>query len=481
MIVSDSVKKLFDSVLGEPLRANPFSLESIRESQGISDELENFGSPTNEITSDVINSIAQSNSKGFRVLDINPNLLSRADFYCVYQDTILREYVGDDNLAQFNNFFGFSAKYDNEGDFGVCSKPEFNTEISCVGAGGVWTPGPLQSIQNPYWRTVSIPIVGNFLKIEYLPVRQNVGGGYVVPPNDTSVESTVDPQNTLEFTSGVFPGSSQIAGTGLVLIDFENPSANPLIAKNGDVFKTPFTQVFITFKQLSPRIRITIGYNSEIVESKNDPQSLSIWDGKSLTRNSLQAPKQFCIDSRDNGSLPGYALQTTAAGGFFTVELVRGFLPGLSVPNGLGVLWIDDFKFMISNNGGNTYRTWDFELMIAENLGGGLWNFLERVSSGRCLIDTARIELVQPEFKEAKRIVLRETEALVLRCTAIENTVNAQVTSLRFQMSGYSHGSLIGFLDPFTGHDQVLPFRFFRPLTENPYATDLERFGVPGG
>lgn len=459
MIVSESVKKLFDSVLGEPLKANPFSLEGIRESQGRSDELESFGSPTNEITSDVINSIAQSNAKGFRVLDINPNLLSRSDFYCVYQDTVLREYVGDDNMSEFNGLFGLSAKYDNEG-----------------------TPPSFQSIQSPYWRTVSIPVVGNFLKVEYLPVRQNIGTGFATPPNDTILLSTVEPQNTLEIVSGVLPGSSQIAGTGLILLDFENPSTTPLIVKNGDVFKTPFTQVFITFKQLSPKIRITIGYNSEIVESKNDPQSLSIWDGKSLTRNSLQSPKQFCIDTKDSGSLIGFSIGAMVPGAFSDFELVLGPNASSRPTDGLGVLWIDDFKFMVAATAAITsLKGYDFELFVTENLGGGLHNVLERVTCGRCFLDSTNFKFVQPEFKEAKRIVLRQNEALIMRATCVYNVAPNVGTFLSFQVSGYSLGSLFGVINPFTGVDQVWPFRFSRPLTENPYATDLERWGVPNG
>ena len=132
-----SIKDAFDSIIGASFVTSP---EAIRAQQNLSSNLENLSEDDNKLNADKLEAIKQSNSKGFRVLDINPNLLSRADFFCKYQDDVLRQYVGNENVYETSTI-----KFDNVG-----------------------SPTNNQSIQSPYWRSIEIPIQGNYLKIELL-------------------------------------------------------------------------------------------------------------------------------------------------------------------------------------------------------------------------------------------------------------------------------------------------------------------------
>lgn len=462
MSLTDQTRTLFDAIFGPPVVGRSgYTPELIRAGSGQSLVPENLEEYDRQLDAEKLDAIKQSTSKGFRILDINPNNLPRSEFLCVYSDQILRDYIGNDNITETTTI-----KYDNEG-----------------------SPVNMQQIQSPYWRTVSFPVVGNFLKIEYLPVRQNAGSG--TSGNFTNnLPDTTAPQNTTSQINGAYINAPNIAGENMILLDFENPSNVPHVVKNGMIFRTYFNQIYVTFKQLSPLIRITIGVNSEIEESPTpNVQSLALWDGKSYTKNSLLPPKPFCITDKDMfpfSTARGVRLEVLAPGQVLPVEVISnaGPPPASGIAAGLALFWITGFSAQLNMDAGVTaggqFLTADIELMVVDVSNYPTLQLLERVACINCsiLTQTSGIDCTSTVFNVAEpiRISLKQFESLYCRFMVLSSSGSAYPVYGKVQINGYCHGGLIS---AGAGLTNPTPYYLKKTLTENPYASDLERFGEP--
>lgn len=466
--LSEEIADVFDSLIGSAVNSN-YTPQGIRTSSNQTLDLENLSGSDRSLDIEKLEAIKQSTSKGFRVIDINPNLFTRADFSCVYTDTVLRDYVGNDNVLELS-----TVKYDNEG-----------------------SPVTFQTTQAPYWRTYSIPIQGDFVKIEYLPIRQNPSFNSAFR-GDVYIQPQVEPQNcTDQDGSDGYFNSGQISSDNIILVDFENPSSSPLIAKNGQVFKTYFTTLYVTFKQLSPRIRITVGVGSTIEDNTEQINNLSIWNGKSFTRNSLQAPKPFCVNDKDityTGGFQGIPLSPIVVGTYSFSEIIRNdeyFNPfsGTLLEPGLSVFWITQFSAKINFQnyplaGSEIIADFDVDLVIMDTTTGLLTNVVERIATINCTAINSAVGTFASNTTfdpcEPIRVVMKQNQSLYLRILAISN-VGPPNRYLKFTLSGYAHGSLNSvFSSPegaFSVH--IAPYYLSKSLAENPYPADLDRKGAP--
>lgn len=456
------IKEAFDSILGES-KVISTSIESIRSQQNLKSDVVNYSEQDRQLDADRLIAIKQSTSKGFRVLDINPNIMSKADFFCKYQDDVLRQYVGNENVVETG-----TVKFDNVG-----------------------SPNNGANVQAPYWRSIEIPIQGSFLKIEFLPIRQNqsVGQSATQP---TQFSSNTDPQNTTSEVNGAYFVSPEISSTNIILLDFENITISPLIVKNGMVYKTYFNSIILTFKQLSPLIRVTIGVESEIVDESTPPQSLSLWDAKSFLDSTLQAPKPFCITDKDFSGTYGLRTDLLPVGTPVYYQVITNPKSTVSptgplVDRGMAIFWLTEFSAFMSSAifpdaVNSSVQTFDVELFIIDTSNLPTLNVLERVAAVSCsfICGTGQFgpNSSQFQFNEPIRVCLKANQALYIRMLPVTRTMTGTTQIwLKWHIAGYCYGSLNAITDG-TGIN-VGPYVPSKLLVENPYAADLVKYGVP--
>lgn len=446
-------KKEFEEFWGRLKAENPQVY-----SRAIGKVIRDNSDTSHELEAEKINAIKQKTSKGYRILDINPNLLDRSDYFCVYDDFVLRDLFGNENLNE-----SVSTKYDNEG-----------------------SPVPGQPTQVPYFRTLQVPVEGTWLKVEFLPCRKNFARN-----SDFNLETvltpTVEPQNTLE-QNNTFDDVAPLSGEDIILLEFENPQGKPHVVRNGDVFRTYFTNLILTVKQNSPRIRVTVGFNSEIESTETRPETLHIWKGHGIARESFLTPRPFLISDREanSTSTKGVAIAKTAGSqtNHVLVTNINGSFPGLggTFPLGLHIGWITGFRgiFYSESFGVGDLYGLDADLMIAKvdpNL-GTVTSVLEKVCSLPFISQwTAGDSTVKENtyVGEPIRYQLRTGEALILRTSIIYGKVGAPDLWLKFSVNGYAFGtmksaSVSGLYTPFE------PGFLF---TENAYPGDLDRYLAP--
>lgn len=238
-------------------------------------------SPHAQIAEELI-AIQQRNSKGFQVIDVNPNELSRADFYPLIQANVLFELLGQEAISPAAGLYEDTS-------------------------GGATDTGVL-----PYWRTIEIPLNGNFLKIEHLPVRTMDDYQWNITGTNPIKDNTRVTNNSDSFTDF----SPKHSSDKIFLLNFQDCKDTPLIAKHGDSFHTEFTSIFLTFKTTQARFRITLGYNSTIthVDDRLVNQDVAYSPGHGLFNNSVNHAVPFNFTQRDlNTSFGGYS------GGYATI------------------------------------------------------------------------------------------------------------------------------------------------------------------
>lgn len=428
---------------------NVFSSEGIR--RGL--QMEKDIPKMHQIAAEQIDAIKQTNSKGFRIIDIDPNQLTRSEYSCIYTQDILTNIIGQE-IAFENGVYRFD-----------------NT--------GAATSG---STVNPYWRTVNIGIPGNFLKIEILPVRPHdaaLVGSLVGGFNPDYVKTNTEPQNTNQENF-----ATQIASKRDILLDFETPTANPVIVRDGDCFESTFTQIFLTFKQFMPRIRITIGYNSKVISNNDQPQSLAMWDGYGLSKEKHYHPSPFCQTEADvigsySGIACGAATVTSLLMGNWLAADVSN--PTRNINLGVGVLYITGFSGLgYLQAGGDFINNTSFELFIADfdQSTLAITSLKKRIASFSVSMYSVGVangvgmttQSQGANIVEPIRVTLNGGECIALRLIPCFRNV-AHNVFCKFEMTGYVMGgfSIMGAGRPsvnvrFKEH----PFPFDNNFTEYP-------------
>lgn len=225
---SDRPSTLWDTLAGETNTLNLNGVSNLDQSPPT-----NYGSAGRNLPSEQLAAIIQNRYRAFSRFDINPMLLTTG-----YRAQVAAQRLYDLVGYESDNYNG------NQGKVYTGSDP-------IVG-----------------WRTVEIAFSGDFIKFEFMPgqVNSNVSASY---------DGTVPDNFTKPAYSQLANVGSDLAGAASsrqVLIQFDDTASPLLIMKDGDVIKTPFERVFVTFKYYVPRFSLIVGYNAEIISSDEHKQ-----------------------------------------------------------------------------------------------------------------------------------------------------------------------------------------------------------------
>lgn len=445
------------------------------ESRNVGNKIENFGDTDHALDANKLDAIKQKNSKGFTVFDINPNNLSRDNYPCVYSGDTIGRILGYDYTMLFNA----------------------DTLDSVTNQDGIFGYAPF-----PYWRSVEINKPGNWIKIEYLDARFNNQGFVNSPQPQNNISDT--PQNTnIDYSSWEYEGNIiQTSAQQKILLDFENASPSPFVVKSGDTFETYFSSVVITFKQLSPLIRITIGYNSKVVERSNTTNSLHLGNGHGYA-DQMHNLTPFCFSDRDFTQTPYYS---NSYAGIYCNGTTTMYYPlvinpllarsGRTYSHGLSMFYITDFKGFVYNTASTATAEdlWDCELVIGkyDNSSTSMQPTLPLTK--RIIGETYynRFASSEPVFSsqgvtnlaEPIRVMLRPGEAIYLRITP--SSVTNTSSLFKFFINGY--GAPMILQTTFFGQTisssglSVGRCAFFLPtnfFTENPFPVDTGSYDMP--
>lgn len=401
-------------------------------------------------------SIQQKGSKGFRTFDIDPFLITQDDYPCTIPNAVLGNLFGfQDGMRQFGR--------------GV------DTDVA------------------PFWRTVELTANATWIRFEILPPRVNDKyRGYVgATPTGPVIEG--------ESWGPTFPDS----GTGRTSIDkdetgsysinqnliiqFDSTDASPLIVKHGDVFKIPFNTLFVSFKQWSPRFRITVGYNTEA--EKSDGRLLAtrpaFFGGDGLLSGSEYHYTPFSITSGDlNGSfvnvLPIVGGQTRSD------ILIRNPViagNGGLYDHGSSYVWIRRFKVSgyIVDSGSGIFSNFQFGLFVYGRLNpaGPVVRKRRIMSIGGSVIDEISERLFNFSNVTDELVRVRLGYGDELRLVSENSAPNTGSVVFQFELEGYSLGGLEGqpLAVVFT---PITPFDCTVQLREEQFPMDLLSDNSPG-
>lgn len=399
-----------------------------------------------DLSSDEIQAIVQRSQKGFQIIDIQPNALTRDQNFCVLPDERIIEIIGAQNEGN-----GAGATVDGQA-----------STYSMV----------------PYWRTVQLPITGNFLKIEFLPTIIQGTDTYYAPANNVQ-NAYYDAQNA-DATAQV-DIAHRYAGSRVILLNFEDTTQKPILVDDGQIFKGYFTNVILTFKQLSPRIRVTVGFNTEIVTSRNNaPRNLHMWGTSGILDKNVFNPISFCITDRDvSGASSGLGI-AISYGQTITKPLLQAYNNTYSGTNkyadGVSIVWISKWAFacfsQISPGSITGSASLEGELFIYDNntstyikrLGTKIFEFGSDLNAGN---NTLRDDSC---FIEPIRVVLKPNQEIRAKFTYVNGFGAPPTPLIKFSLLGYSLGKLNGS----GGTGLVTPFILDCKLTDNPYNSDLD-------
>jgi len=441
-LIADVWAALFGS--GERFNSDPRS----RVLGGIAPKVEPPVADPYERSYDEIQAIQQKQSKGFRTFDINPYSITIDEFPCVIQNRVLGE------------LFGFEDGY-----------------VTPLG------PYPTDTNSAPFWRTIPIEANGTFVKIEYLPTRVN--SAFDVRPLVPSVGPWIEPQNlgpaipnppTAYSNLNTFP-QGYVSLSGQVIMQFESPDSAPLIVKHGDTFKGPFNTIYLTFKQWSPRIRITVGYNTETASL--DERMLmtrpAFSGGRGLLNNPSYHHVPFSIASGDFSGAGDTSLYAYP-GGLVNFTLIKNQQPGIAIypanftAGGMGLSWITSMDFSFHLAGGAGFYM-ILGLFVYDDTSPTRLRRLYQVNLYSGGTESAIRSVILPE---PIRVNLRPNQSLIMRCSS------PNAGDFGFSINGYSYGNLVGLTNG-AGTLPLPPFYHAELVAEDPYPMDYLTYLNPGG
>lgn len=428
---------------------NAFTSEALRRGQKMENDIE----IAHKMRAEEIDAIKQLNSKGFRVFDIDPNQLTRTEYMCVYDQVQIQRFVGVENQYE-----GGVSRIDNTGS------PTANSTV------------------NSYWRTVQFDIPGNFLRIEFLPARiaeSNGASSFGLAGAINGNQTNITPQNT-----DVPTFVTSAAAKRVVLLDFENPSDAPFYVNDGDSFKTSFSKVLITLKQMNVKIRVIIGYNSEIRSEQQPPTNLYLWKGEGFTKNSSSTPSPYCITDADvtTTTYEGVAMGATTQS--FALAMPDPVV-GTQLQNvGVSVLYINSFTGMAYQKvTTDAIFQCQWELFIANvDTVGTVLSMVKRLamfSQSHSMIGGANgvgfsTPNHGPNWNEPLRVCLKPGQALAIRLIPLYRSA-AFTFYMKFEVSGYVMGRLSG--SGLSG--TATPFLTQTYYREHPYPQDNDTSYFP--
>ena len=361
--------------------------------------------------------IQQKNSRGFNIVDINPGLLDPIE-----------------NIMSLPYEFIFD---------GTNFMPDINGSLSTQ------------------FRTVNIPIAGNFLKVEFI--------NEVNSTSNSIIGQGIRPYAKRKYTA--ITGNEQDLATGKrdytfdnyartkVYVNFNTVSEKPhIVMRSGDSFNTYFNEVNITLSVGAPKIRLTIGYNSE----KQDGPTYGEFNSKlsmagigRLLRDSDTVLSQFSINEYDNYvALPvnptGPNLTISNAISNSTFDLVwnrASLFTGTSDSLGYSVLWITGIRFMLSVLFAPTdiYTFAAKVTLIVDNQAGTQPRRVHsfNLRSGTDAINDLAKDEYSTSFIEPICVVIPSEWKLKMVVSTSSSFAAAQTANYNFTIDGYSLGELL--------------------------------------
>jgi hypothetical protein len=457
-------KSDWEKIINQTKQAVGYTPAQIRKNSGQSLKVQSEDSEAFKLKAAEIIAIQQLNQKGLQVVDINTQVIERMENFCVYDGNLIQNLVGSENImnvvqAPPNLVYDFADP----------------TALS-VSAGVV----------SPYWRSIYVPYTGNFLKVEYLNSRIAVDNSNLSAIVQ-GISDFSEPQDTSELGSFSSPSTyfaaNKLSSDRIIFLDFNNPTGNPIIAKHGDKFETYFSGFWLTFKQNSPRIRVTVGYNSKTDSESVPPENLSLWNGYGLRNNSTINPIPFCITDCDIPNETGPALRTT--GWPITATTTEYCLIANPAAvanwevNGVSICFINNFNASVLSTAATATNHFVVAELYVKTLGTAVTNYLtgstkiKRILSIPMVMSAANYFSQGLDLAETLRVTLRKNTGLFIRVTRTA----AEDNILKFDLSGYSMGPL--FYTRLVSNTQQAPFKPRYKYTENPYPIDLDDYGMP--
>lgn len=416
----------------------PVTLEQLRAGA----KMDGSRAESHQLKAEEIDAIRRFQSRGFRVIDLDPNLLDRAEFTSVYTNDILSNITGE-NLQ--------------------------GTGIDSSGSAGC---------VNPYWRSFSFDCPGNWMKIEILPVRREVA----ITSTLTTLEQPISlyPSGTNDET--LAPVISE-ASRRTVLLDFEAPTSSPHIVSDGMTFHTYFSSFILTLKNLNTRIRITIGYNSKIEENEQKETSLCLFGGRGITTRGQSAPTPFSINSLDVNPSSNLGVAYPPPYSTFVQPLI--ICPGNPAPLqtdiGNSNVWITSFSGLVYNGAGASTNNglMKVELDLWEVNGAyspvsalkRITTLYMKIKSGENIGEFTNITLAEPI-----RVSLPPFTAICLKLIEVVNASASGTRFVQFELGGYVLGGLAA--NEISGL-AVAPFYTIDFAKENPWPLDYNFSGIP--
>jgi len=406
----ESHYKTIDQVRNEMLTQNP-NLDITNLDDGFALEAER------------LNAIAQKKSKGFTIIDINPGLLTQQN----YPYSMPYEFLFD---------------------------------------GTNFIPADDGSLVKNF-RSIPIDIAGNFVKVEYIYENNseaNVGNTSIFPIDSRPYASRKYTQALKNFF--IINGTPYYYETDLisnykqydfdnfarnkVYLGFDDTIAKPhLINRSGDSFNTYFKSLYLHLNIGAPKIRITIGFNSEKFDGPSDAainSKLALMGSARMFRDSDTVLNPFNFNLGDNfDPYAPFGLGLAIGAVITNIKLLLLSNRGQSDNNtggraiGYSLLFINGIQF-------NVRRNTAAQVSFKADLMCGPSN--DNTNSVR--LYSINLELSNADVFEAKENTYTPSEAI--RCVIpdgcslwlniyAQSSVAAQIV-YNFSFQGYSYGQL---------------------------------------
>lgn len=402
-------------------------------------------------SADEIISIYRKNSRPFKIIDINPFSTDQDNFRCQVKGEYIRELIGIEGNDTLTT----------NGD---------NDDSNFL----------------PFWRTVEIDMIGTSLHIEYLPARDNdespLNAGGSLPNLGPPIPDQTGLSNGLN-DRGV---SIKHASDRMILLNFDDVIDPPHIGSDGKKFKLPFNKIFVTFKTNSPRIRLTVGFNTEIVSPTdhqvimNDP---SMAPGHGIWKDAFLHCTPFSVNTG--------AILTTASLGFFDATggsvdardlgyiTTSATLPYSQNNAGVAVGWITSITVTLQGSTSSAFSPVYAACIYVTNGGGQkvlkYFPIQPVQQSLGVLAYTIASETYVVPMALPMRFCIKHGEYL----RAKFYTLNGPATTYSIALDGYVYGrSQIGAsrVDPVTNAVNVTPLNIIDRLSEHPFPLDDYNF-----
>lgn len=367
-----------------------------------------------ELEADRLLAIQQRNSRGFTIIDINPGLLTRQEFPL----TLPYEFLFD----------------------GTNFMPDSNQSL----------------ISN--FRTVNIPVQGNYVKVEYLwetNSRANLSN-VSTPRPYASRKYTQITGNEQNLSVGQQSYTMDNFARNKVFVNFSSVTEKPIIIKrNGESFKTWFNEVNVTLNMGAPKIRIIIGMNSEMQEgSAHDAINarMSLTGSARMLADSDTVLSPFSICEQDNFQTvfktPGNVININGntATSFNLIQNLNAVQSAQLDYLGYAVLWITKIRFRVASNG-PTATTGALKVsLLVTNVGASdvsRVHIFTLTANNLTVISGGFVGETEYEFEPAEpiRVVIPSYSSLTMYIAGYTTALTTWEYS--FEINGYSLGEII--------------------------------------